>query len=113
MNKAKSEILNGAAAAAVLAAGMGSFILGVLTTLKASSQAVRNLLSFYVPTGPLSGQTTIAVAVWLASWIILYLLWKEHEVNFKKIFIIALILIALGMLGTFPPLFEAFFEAYE
>lgn len=113
MNKAKSEILNGAAAAAVLAAGIGSFTLGVLTTLKASSQAIRNLLSFYVPTGPLSGQTTIAVAVWLICWVVFHLFWKEREVNFKKIFIIAIILIAVGMLGTFPPLFEAFFEAYE
>ncbi len=113
MNKAKSEVLNGAAAAAMLAAGIGSFTLGVLTTLKASSQAIRNLLSFYVPTGPLSGQTTIAVAVWLVAWIAFHLLWREREVNFRKIFIIALILIALGMLGTFPPLFEAFFEAYE
>jgi hypothetical protein len=113
MNKAKSEIFNGAAAAAVLAAGIGSFILGVLTTLKASSQAIRNFLSFYVPTGPLSGQTTVAVAVWLVAWVVFHLLWKGHEVNFKKIFIIALILIVLGMIGTFPPLFEAFFEAYE
>jgi len=34
-------------------------------------------------------------------------------VDFRKIFTIALILIIIGLVGTFPPLFEAFFEAYE
>ncbi len=113
MTKIGSLISNGAAAAAVLAAGAGSFTLGVLTTLKASSEAVRKVLSFYVPTGPLSGQTTIAAAVWLVAWFIFHQLWKSRNVDFKKIFMVALILIIIGLIGTFPPLFEAFFEAYE
>jgi uncharacterized membrane protein len=113
MNKFSSEVATGEAAAAVLAAGIGIFMLGVLTTLKASAQAIKNLLAFYPPTGPLSGQTTVAVAVWLLAWAVLHFIWKEQEVNFRKIFIIALILIVLGFLGSFPPLFEVFFEAYE
>ena len=113
MNKVHSVINNGAAAAAVLAAGIGSGILGILTTLKASSEAIRRVFSFYVPTGPLSGQTTIAVAVWLVAWIVFHQMWKSRDVDFKKIFTIALILIIIGLVGTFPPLFEVFFEAYE
>ena len=33
--------------------------------------------------------------------------------NFKKIFTITLILIFIGLIGTFPPPFEVFFEAYD
>ena len=113
MSKVRSDIHNGVAAAAVLAAGIGSFVLGVLTTLKASSEAIRQAFSFYVPTGPLSGQTTIAVVVWLLAWIVFHHMWKSRDVNFKKVFTMALILIIIGLVGTFPPLFEAFFEAYE
>ena len=113
MSKVRSDIHNGVAAAAVLAAGIGGFVLGVLTTLKASSEAIRRVFSFYVPTGPLSGQTTVAVAIWLVAWIVFHQMWKSRDVNFKKVFTMALILIIIGLVGTFPPLFEAFFEAYE
>ena len=113
MNKTISEVSNAPAAAAMLAAGIGSLTLGALTMLKASSQAIKDLLAFYVPTGPLSGQTTLAVAVWLIAWFVLHRLWKKQDVKFNKIFIIALVLIGLGMLAAFPPLFEVFFEAYE
>ncbi len=113
MNKPNSGLTNGAAGAAILAAGIGIFTLGVSTTLKASSEVIKKILSFHVPTGPLSGQTTVAVVVWLLVWIVLHQLWKNREINFRKIFAITMILIVLGFLGGFPPLFEVFFEEYE
>lgn len=113
MNKTNSGVKDGAAGAAIFAAGAGIFTLGVSTTLKASSEVIKKILSFYVPTGPLSGQTTVAVVVWLLVWAILHQLWKNREINFRKIFAITMILIILGFLGGFPPLFEAFFEEYE
>jgi hypothetical protein len=99
---------NGAAAAAILAAGTGSFVLGLLTTLAAAGKLLGNVLAFYGPTGPLSGKTTVAVVFWLATWVLLHRTWKDRQVNFGLVFIGTLILIALGLLGTFPLFFEAF-----
>ncbi|HXH12169.1 MAG TPA: hypothetical protein VNP04_20685 [Alphaproteobacteria bacterium] len=101
---------NGAAAAAILAAGIGSFILGLLTTLAAASEAIGKVLAFYSPVGPLSGKTSVAVVIWLAVWGLLHRTWKNRQVNFGPVFIGTLILIALAFLGTFPPVFEAFGE---
>jgi hypothetical protein len=107
-DKRESELTNGAAAAAILAAGIGSFILGVLTTLKANIKVIKSILAFYAPTGPLSGQTTLAVMGWLLAWVMLHRWWKEREVDFGNVFIITMVLIVLGLLGTFPPFFEVF-----
>ncbi len=113
MDRKVSRLTNGAAGAAVLAAGIGIFVLGVSTTLKASSDSIKRLLSFSVPVGPLSGQTTIAVVAWLLAWMVLHQLWKGKGIDFRKVFAVTLILLILGFLGGFPPLFEVFFEEYE
>jgi YHS domain-containing protein len=99
---------NGAAAAAVLAVGIGGFVLGLLTTLAAASRPVATALVFYGPVGPLSGKSTLAVVVWLAAWAVFHKRWKNTQVNFSGVFAVTLILIGLGVLGTFPPFFEWF-----
>lgn len=99
---------NGAAAAAILAAGIGSFILGLVTTLAAMSEAVASGLNWYRPAGPLSGKTSLAVIVWLVAWVVFHTRWKDTQIPFNHIFIITLVLIGLGLLLTFPPIFEAF-----
>src|SRR5262245_26220863 len=63
---------NGAAAAAVLTVGIGSFVLGLLTTLAAASRPVATVLAFYGPAGPLSGKSTVAVVVWLVAWTVFH-----------------------------------------
>jgi hypothetical protein len=108
MQQDTSAATNGAAAAAILAAGIGSVVLGLLTTLAAASRPFNTILAFYGPTGPLSGKTTLAVLIWLATWLLLHRTWKNRQVNFGPVFISTLMLIALGLLGTFPPFFEAF-----
>jgi len=97
---------NGEAAAAILAAGIGSAALGFVTAVSEVAGSLRPMLAFYRPVGPLSGRTLIAVAAWLVSWLLLHNSWKGRQVNFSKIFIWALIFIALGLFGTFPPPFE-------
>ena len=106
--EAGRTLTNGIAAAAVLAAGIGSFVLGLFTTLAAASEGIKNLLNWYGPAGPLAGKSGLAVIAWLVSWVILHTRWKDKEVNFDRIFVITLILIGLGLLLTFPPIFEAF-----
>ena len=104
----QKNLTNGPAAAAILSAGIGSMVLGLFTTLAEAIGSVKKALVFYNPVGPLSGKTTLAVVAWLVAWIILGSLWKNKQVGFTGVFAVSLILIALGLIGTFPPFFEMF-----
>ena len=94
---------NGPGAAAVLATGIGSFALGLLDVLADKVPSIKSWMNFYNPTGPLSGVTTCAIFIWLAAWAILQLRWRGREVRFASVGAIALVLLALGILLTFPP----------
>lgn len=99
---------DGVAGAAVLASAIGVFVTGLLTTLAEISQALRATLVWYGPAGPLTGKTGAGVIIWLILWPILHAIWRDKELNFNGIYIVSLILIAVGWLLTFPPVFEAF-----
>jgi hypothetical protein len=58
----------GPAAAAVLATGVGPFVLGLLTTLSEASTGVHDFLEFDKDVAPLSGKTIIAAIAYLVSW---------------------------------------------
>ncbi|MGZ8696856.1 MAG: hypothetical protein ACXWZ1_05830 [Gaiellaceae bacterium] len=98
----------GPVAAAVLAAGIGIFILGLLTTLSEASVGVKDFLDFYDRVGPLSGKTILASAAYLGSWAILHALWRRQNRELRPILIATVVLIVLGILGTFPTFFQAF-----
>src|SRR5450759_4505627 len=59
---------NGPGAAAILAAGIGSLALGVFAFAGDAFATVKHAFNFWNPTGPLSGVTLTAIAVWLAAW---------------------------------------------
>ena len=100
---------NGPAVAAMLAAGFGALVLGVLTTWAEASESFKvDVLQLDNDVGPLSGKTTFAVAAYLISWAILApLLWRR-SVRFGPAVLIAGVLIAAGFVGTFPEFFQAF-----
>ncbi len=99
---------NGAAAAAILAAAIGCFVIGLMTLGAEISPALKNALTWYNPAGPLSGKTGVGVIVWLIAWVVLHNLWKGRDVNFRTVGIVVAILLLLGFLLTFPPVFMAF-----
>ena len=70
---------NGAAAAAILATGIGCAMLGILAFTADASSAVGKMLNFYNPTGTLSGVTTVAILVWLVAWLVLNKLWRARR----------------------------------
>ena len=82
--------------------------MGLFTCLAQALAPLSGALVFYDPAGSLSGKTTLAVVAWLAAWAILHRLWKREQVDFGKVFVATLVLIALGLLGTFPPFFHLF-----
>jgi len=97
---------SGHAAAAILAAGIGSFALGVFALAGDASTSMARLFTFYRPTGPLSGVTISAIVVWLIAWIALAVPWGGKSVGMAKITWAALVLLALGLLLTFPPFMD-------
>ncbi len=99
---------NGPAAAAVLAGGIGSVVLGIAIMLVELSGGIKNLLNWWNPAGPLTGKTGVAVVAFLLSWALLARLWRGKDVNFPRVAVWSLVLVALGLLLTFPPIFLSF-----
>ncbi len=60
-------------------------------------------LTFYLPTGPLSGVSSMAILLWLVTWFILARRWRTKTVAIAKVNATAFLLLALGILLTFPP----------
>jgi hypothetical protein len=98
------DLPNGAGAAAILAAGIGSVALGVFTLLADAINGMKSFWNFYSPTGPLSGVTTLAIVVWLAAWFVLAKKWNGRDVAMKWVNGVAFVLLAVGFALTFPPL---------
>lgn len=98
----------GPIAAAILAAGIGGLALGVVTTLAEASTSIKDALNWSNPVGPLSGKTTVSVLVWLAAWAVLHIVYRRKAYETRRALIISLILIGLGIVGTFPTFFQAF-----
>ncbi len=98
----------GPVAAAILAAGVGALALGVLTTLAEASEGFKEFLTFSEPVGPLSGKTIGAVLIWLVAWVVLHIVYRNKAVESPKALTVSLVLIGLGVLGTFPIFFQAF-----
>jgi hypothetical protein len=105
MNESRAETRpNGAIWAAILASGIGACAVGLIVILNESG--IFTAPTLYGPAGGVSGRTTIAVAVWIAAWAVLHRLWRDREIDGKRITAIAAVLILLGLLGTFPPVWS-------
>ncbi len=98
---------NGSIVAAMLASGIGCFVYGILICLAEASKTIGGILNLYDPVGPLGGKTTVAVVIWLIVWAVLGSKWKDQSVDFGKMYIGTLILVGLGLLGSFPVFFQA------
>jgi hypothetical protein len=101
---------SGPAAAVVLAVGVGSFVLGLLTTLNEASSGIHDFLEFSDDVGPLSGKTIFAGAAFFVSWAVLGYFWRGREVAWRPVLTATVVLLALGFLGTFPTFFQVFAE---
>lgn len=101
---ASTSMLNGAGAAAVLAAGIGSFSVALFALIADKVAGFKNTMIFYRPTGPLSGVTTLAIVIWLISWAVLHLRWRNRSIAVAWTNAAAFVLLILSLLLTFPPI---------
>jgi hypothetical protein len=101
---------NGPVAAVLLATGLGALVLAILTVWAEASASFKDSLAYDLEVGPLSGKTIWATVAFLGSWGVLTLVLRNREVDLNKVLIIAGVLLALGLVGTFSPFFELFTE---
>lgn len=113
---------SGPAAAAMIASGIGSFVIGIGVILNEYSTAIKDAIGFDFGAflqfdknyglgsgiGPLSGKVILATIAFLGSWAILHFAWRKRDVNLARAFAATLILLALGFALTFPPIFQLF-----
>lgn len=101
-----SDKPEGPISAAIIAAGVGATALGLLTTLAEINAGVADTLQWSDAVGPLSGKTVLAVVAWLLAWVVLHVVLRNKPFETVRALVIGLVLIALGIVGTFPPFFE-------
>ena len=106
MTDRADKMTNGRGAAAVLAAGIGSFALALLALAGDASRSISAVLNFWNPTGPLSGVTDVAILIWLAAWLLLSRRWARRDVNLARINLISFAMFAAAILITFPPVMD-------
>jgi hypothetical protein len=104
--EARPQPLNGAAAAAILAAGVGGALLGILVTVAEAYRPLAKLLTFSASVGPLSGKTTVAMVGWLVTWAVIHWIWRTRNVCFRSVIVATGVLIGVALVGTFPPVYE-------
>ena len=108
MTKEMNDKVNGPAAAALLAGGIGSAALGLITLIFElnDKSAFAQTMTWYKPVGGLSGKSGWAIVIFFVSWAILHFIWKDKDTNFARISSLAIALLFVGLLGTFPPFWE-------
>jgi hypothetical protein len=108
MKPATTELPNGPAAAALLAGGIGAATFGVITLFSEIVAPFGNALNWINPVGPLSGKSILGTVAFFGSWAVLGSMWKGKEMDFNRIATIAIALLVLGLITTFPPFWHLF-----
>ena len=104
IERAPGSVANGAALAAFLAAGIGAFAIGFFVI--ANEAGLFAAPALYGPAGGVTGRTTFAAAVWLIGWALLHRRWKEHQLESRRVYAATLVLIAVGIVLSFPPVWR-------
>lgn len=88
----------------LVASSLGCFSFGLLYLLGNSSPVINHLLGVYPPSGALSGVLLFGSLIFLFSWAALSYLWRRRPPSCSFAVRTALVLLAGGLLLTFPPL---------
>jgi hypothetical protein len=101
---------NGPVSAALLAGGIGAAVFGLVTLIYEinDESAFAASLGWVKPVGGLSGKSSLGILAFFVAWAILHYLWKDKETNFARISAVAIALLVVGLLGTFPPVWHLF-----
>lgn len=107
-SKQTSAAPTGPAAAAMISSSIGIFFIGFFTTAAGIIPGLGSFLNWWNPAGNLTGKTGLSIIIWLISWAVMNNKWKNENYDLGKAFNITVALIVLGLLLTFPPIFQIF-----
>ncbi len=99
---------NGGVVAAIVSAGIACAILGSVVVAAAASPAFAKLMNFYSPAGPITGKTTVTTVAYLVIWPNLHYRLRDRHLDLSKAFLFTIFLVAVGLVGTFPPFYQLF-----
>ncbi|MDP2673969.1 MAG: hypothetical protein Q8Q00_03575 [Dehalococcoidia bacterium] len=99
---------DGALAAALIAAGIGVLTLGIVTSAAEAALGFKDWLKWDDTVGPLSGKSSVALIAWAVSWPLLHLALFRRDGLLPLALVVGGILFVLGMIGIFPPVYQAF-----
>jgi hypothetical protein len=111
MAETQKLLKSGPAAAAVLAAGIGVALFGVITMFNESIERVADFFTWYKPAGDLSGMSATSMLAWIAVWIVLGRAWRNKDVRMVPTLVLSVILVVVGVVCTLPPVFTMFAPA--
>ncbi len=106
MDDNREEVVNGAALASFLAAGIGAFAVGFFVIVNEAGLFAAPAL--YGPAGGVSGRTSFAAVTWLIGWAVLHRRWKDRQIESRRVHTATLVLIVLGIVLSFPPVWRIF-----
>lgn len=101
----------GPVAAVFLAAGIGSVVLGILTTLAEANEDIKSALEWSTSIGPLMGKTLLATAAFVVAWAVLAVAFRDRDPRPQTVFTWVGVLVAIGIVLTFPTFFQLFAPA--
>src|SRR5262249_52452302 len=104
----------GMAVAALMAAMLGMLTLAVVNMFTAASKGfntwVHGVGKLWMPgaagIGPYSGKETIALVVWLGTWIVLHYTLRERELKLSAWLVMFLVGVGVATPLIWPPVFE-------
>lgn len=110
MAKEMNEKVNGPVSAALLAGGIGSAAMGLITFIYEldDKSGFAKSMTWSKAVGGLSGKSGWAIIIFFLSWAILHYIWKDKDTDFTRISTIAIILLLVGLVGTFPSFWHLF-----
>ncbi|MBZ0281711.1 MAG: hypothetical protein K8L97_13315 [Anaerolineae bacterium] len=94
--------------ASMIASGIGSLVLGITIILSEVSADFKTFLTWHSGAGPLSGKTGLSVIAFVVSWVLLHYAFQRKAISLTTSFIVTVVLVVLGLLLTFPPVFLSF-----
>jgi hypothetical protein len=92
----------------MIASGIGSLVLGIAIVLAEVNADIKTFLTWSSGVGPLSGKTGVAVVAFVVSWVVLHYAFQRKAISLTASFVVTLVLLVLGLLLTFPPVFLSF-----
>ena len=108
MAKEMNDKVNGPVSAALLAGGIGSAAMGIITLIYEldDKSGFSKSMAWNKGVGGLSGKSSWAIIIFFVSWAVLHYIWKDKDTDFARISSYAIALLVVGLLGTFPPLWH-------